>query len=172
MEALHKDTLQWAKDRALTTNGKITSQALKLGSEVSELAYNLSKHKDIKDDIGDCLVVLTILCSLQGKGSLIDIIEAAPHKSLGLPSFISLVYNLGELQDKAIKNQEFDDEVRGIVSALGEIAVSRNTNLKDAWVVAYDDIKDRKGFLNNEGTFIKDTDSNYSELYEIYKAGF
>ena len=33
-----------------------------------------------------------------------------------------------------------------------------NTNLTNCWNVAYADIKDRKGYLNENGTFIKDGD--------------
>jgi len=117
MEALHKDTLAWARDRALTTYGKITAQALKLGSEVSELANNLGRHKDVKDDIGDCLVVLTILCKLQGKASLIEIMEKGTKSPRGLASFVSLVHEMGNLQDKAIKNQDFSVEVADMVPA-------------------------------------------------------
>jgi len=68
LEQLHSATLQWSHDRGILQNGKLTTQALKLVSEVGELADNAAKDnlKDIKDDIGDCLVVLTNLANLAG----------------------------------------------------------------------------------------------------------
>lgn len=97
-------TLKWSHDRGILTNGKDTTQALKLVSEVGELCDNIAKGADCKDDIGDCLVVLTNLASLRG-------------------------YTLAE-----------------------------------CWEVAYNDIKDRKGFLNANGNFIKSTDPKYNQL--------
>ena len=104
---LEDATRQWSQDRGILTNGKLPTQALKLVSEVGELADNVGKNnlEALKDDIGDCLVVLTNLSYLAG------------------------------------------------------------TTLEECWNEAYNDIKDRVGFLNENGNFIKNTDSNYDELY-------
>lgn len=97
-------TLKWSEDRGITINGKAETQTLKLISEAGELCDNIAKGKDIKDDIGDCLVVLTNIAKLKG------------------------------------------------------------TTLQECWEVAYNDIKYRKGFLNENGTFIKSTDKHYEQL--------
>jgi len=97
-------TLEWSHNLGILTNGKLTTQGLKLVSEVGELSDNIAKSKDIRDDIGDCLVVLTNLANLAG------------------------------------------------------------TNLLECWSVAYEDIKDRKGFLNEHGNFIKSEDPAYEQL--------
>lgn len=104
LDDLELATLQWSHDRGITINGKDTTQGLKLVSEVGELCDNLAKGADVKDDIGDCLVVLTNLAKLRG------------------------------------------------------------TSLVECWNVAYEDIKDRKGFLNEHGNFIKSTDPKYNQL--------
>ena len=106
LDDLQYKTLQWSSDRGILTNGNITTQALKLGSEIGELMDNAAKDnlEAIKDDIGDCLIVLTNLANLAG------------------------------------------------------------TTLEECWEVAYNDIKDRKGFLNKNGTFIKESDADYEEL--------
>ena len=91
-------TLEWAKSRRITTNGIAQVQGLKLVSEIGELCDNLAKGRDVKDDIGDCMVVLTIIAKLKG------------------------------------------------------------TNLSECWDVAYNDIKDRRGYLNIDGCFIKEGD--------------
>lgn len=97
-------TLEWSYDRGILTNGKTTTQALKLVSEVGELCDNVGKGKNIKDDIGDCLVVLTNLASLEG------------------------------------------------------------LTLEECWEHAYNEIKDRQGFLNANGNFIKTEDPAYAQL--------
>jgi len=101
---LEVHTLAWSDDRGILRNSTPQIQGLKLVSEMGELADNLAKGRDVRDDIGDCLVVLTNIASMSG-------------------------YSLTE-----------------------------------CWQVAYDDIKDRKGFLNEQGIFIKDGDLEHDLL--------
>jgi NTP pyrophosphatase (non-canonical NTP hydrolase) len=55
---------QWSLDRQIIQNGDILAQGLKLVSEIGELADNLAKDRCIKDDIGDCMVVLNNLAHM------------------------------------------------------------------------------------------------------------
>lgn len=89
---------QWATDRKIIQNGNLQTQTLKLVSEVGELADNIAKGRDTKDDIGDSFVVLNNLVEMQG-------------------------YTWQEC-------------------------------LEQAW----NDIKDRKGHMNENGVFIKQSD--------------
>lgn len=60
---------QWAAERNIIVGSDSKTQVLKLMSEVGELADNINKKADreqIKDDIGDCLVVLTIIATQRG----------------------------------------------------------------------------------------------------------
>lgn len=90
---------QWAKDRKIIQNGNLQTQTLKLVSEVGELADNIAKGRDTKDDMGDCFVVMNNLVEMQG-------------------------YTWQEC-------------------------------LEQAW----NDIKDRKGYTNEHGVFIKEGDN-------------
>ena len=110
LNTLRDLTLQWSYDRGILTNGKVTTQGLKLVSEVGELCDNIAKGKDIRDDIGDCLVVLA------------------------------------------------------------NIAALSKLTLEECWNHAYEDIKDRKGFLNEHGNFIKSTDVAYEQLLIDFQA--
>lgn len=98
LNTLRDLTLAWSEDRGILKNGKTTTQALKLVSEVGELCDNVGKGRNIKDDIGDCLVVLTNLAFLE------------------------------------------------------------KLTLEECWEHAYEEIKDRKGHLNEHGNFIKEGD--------------
>ena len=49
---------QWHKDRNLIEGSTDKDQYLKLMQEAGELSDNICKGKDIKDDIGDMMVVL------------------------------------------------------------------------------------------------------------------
>lgn len=89
----------WSMDRNIIQNGNKLAQGLKLVSEIGELSDNLAKGRCVKDDIGDCLVVLNNLALMSG------------------------------------------------------------TNLADCADKAWNDIKDRKGHMNEHGVFIKDGDT-------------
>lgn len=104
---LEEKTIQWAKDRYIIQNGKPETQVLKLMSEMGELADNMAKGNDVTDDIGDCIVVLTLISKMCG------------------------------------------------------------LTMEECWTHAYNDIKDRKGFLTESGTFVKDTDKSLPKCTNI-----
>lgn len=97
LEELVTKVVLWADDRKLITNSNPVAQFNKLLEEVGELEENLNKGKSPIDDIGDCMVVLTI------------------------------------------------------------IAAQTGLTLRECLAYAYDEIKDRKGYMNSEGIFIKET---------------
>ena len=57
-ETLIEKIKQWHHDRLLISNSTDLAQFAKLIQEVGELSDNICKGKDIKDDIGDIIVVL------------------------------------------------------------------------------------------------------------------
>jgi len=154
MFELHALTIDWARERGILDNGKATTQALKLGSEFGELCWDLAANKDIDDDIGDCLVVCTNLANILGL-DLIQILDTAPiyHTTPRVPTAASY---LGDIQDLVIKNKDVTISMRNFVNQLEGIAKTRHTSLIKGWKAAYEDIKDRKGYLNEHGNFIKD----------------
>ena len=44
-----------------------------------------------------------------------------------------------------------------------------NKSLEECVEVAYNEIKDRKGFLTPEGNFVNSTDPRYEEILKKYK---
>ena len=153
---------QWAQDRNLINGCKPIDQAMKLFSEAGELADNIGKGRDIKDDVGDVLVVMIIISKQLGatlssfnapewaedtnkklllklQGSLVDYVELAQYKSF---------------QSGIVKR---------ILNILNGIARNHKTTLEECLSVAYDDIKYRKGIMHN-GIFIKSTDPVYDSI--------
>ena len=58
MEELIKKVAQWHHDRNLIAGASDKDQFCKLIQEAGELSDSICKEKDIKDDIGDMIVVL------------------------------------------------------------------------------------------------------------------
>ena len=95
IDKLILECTKWSEEKLIFKNGKRETQYLKLAEEMGELASSIAKGRDVRDDIGDCLVVLN------------------------------------------------------------NLAVMSGTTLEECLGIAYYQIKDRKGFLNRNGVFIK-----------------
>ena len=63
---LDKKIRQWHHDRNLIDGGTDKDQVCKLIQEVGELSDNVCKGRDVSDDIGDCIVVLTNIMERHG----------------------------------------------------------------------------------------------------------
>ncbi len=75
IELYEKRVVQWAHDRNLIEGSTSLKQWDKLLEEVYELENNLLNKKNTIDDIGDCLVVLTIIAEQQG----LTLLECIAH---------------------------------------------------------------------------------------------
>lgn len=69
---------EWATERNLIKGASPHAQMLKMTEEVGELAHGIARGNEvlIKDAIGDCVVVLTILAAQNGF-TIEECIEAA-----------------------------------------------------------------------------------------------
>jgi len=67
---------QWHRDRNLIDGSTDKDQYMKLIQEAGELSDNICKGRDIKDDIGDMIVVLINIATRNGL-SIADCLEAA-----------------------------------------------------------------------------------------------
>ena len=156
---------QWAQDRNLINGCKPIDQAMKLFSEAGELADNIGKGRDIKDDVGDVLVVLTILAKQLDK-SLSDLNFGALEWAEGKNKELVLVLSdtLPEIVGYAHNAKFFHIGLfRRAINILNGIARNHKATLEECLSVAYNDIKDRKGIMHN-GVFIKSTDPVYDSI--------
>jgi NTP pyrophosphatase (non-canonical NTP hydrolase) len=148
---------QWGHDRKITINGNHQTQWLKLVSEYGELADNLAKGKDIRDDIGDMFVVLVMICEL-GKVDIqksFDLVHVQTRVDADLMELIGAIHiDVGALRFRVSTGRAAD-----LISSLLAMAKKHNHTLYECIEMAYEDIKDRKGFLNAEGVFIKEAQS-------------
>lgn len=61
------DVIRWGEDRKIVQNGNAYTQAsVKLVEEVNELIHAIkeSNMPEIKDAVGDCMIVLTMICAI------------------------------------------------------------------------------------------------------------
>ena len=158
---------QWAEDRNIIKGTKPINQAMKLFSEFGELADNVGKCRDCRDDIGDLFVVLTIIFAQLGE-SIADVCiqeyttrsskKAVLHIAESLPNFTNCA-----------SNGYTDDSIVDILGYLQFIASEHGHTLEECVQIAYNDIKDRKGIVYN-GLFIKESDPAYQDALNNIEA--
>lgn len=66
LDRVYNDVISWAGDRNLIDGSNSRAQFIKLVEETGELAADLAKGRDVKDSVGDIMVVLTILARQEG----------------------------------------------------------------------------------------------------------
>ena len=152
MQELIAKIEQWAEDRNIISGSKPIDQAMKLFSEFGELADNVGKGRDCRDDIGDVFVVLTIMAKQIGlnfgdvKFTPVEIGESEKD------TVITLCYALSEFTSDQDK-----ETFKGCIAMIVALCIKLKLDLKECVQIAYNDIKDRKGIMQN-GVFIKEGD--------------
>lgn len=177
---IENKVLKWANERKIIDFDNYTkvhkqvlrTQTLKLAEEVGELNKSIfvksigltSGLGDIKDAIGDSLVVLTsITWALPGQ--LITRLDTIIRNDLSQfntsKSQPALVVNwgLGELAQAVIKEKtNIRKAIAKVAYGLTLVCENYNIDLVDAYATAYYEIKDRVGKTTAEGNFIKEGD--------------
>ena len=76
---MFKKIREWSEARNLPKGSDIKTQTIKLGEEFGELSRAIIKSDDeeLKDAIGDMVVVLTIICQIKGDFTIEEAIESA-----------------------------------------------------------------------------------------------
>jgi len=82
-----------------------------------------------------------------------NLIEGSTDKD----QYMKLIQECGELSDNICKGNSVADDIGDIVVVLINIAERNNITIQECLTVAYNDIKNRKGRMQN-GVFIKRAD--------------
>lgn len=162
---------QWAHDRNIIKGSRPIDQAMKLFSEFGELADNVGKGRDCRDDIGDVFVVLTIISKQLG-GSIIDFEMPYLSEISNIKDEIAwLGYGLTSEMVTDSETGEFSPDFGCEVARLELIANYFNYTLEECVQIAYNDIKDRKGIMSN-GVFIKESDPAYKDVVASIESNY
>lgn len=165
MYELVEKITEWAHARNIINGSLPIDQAMKLFSEFGELADNVGKGSDCRDDIGDVFVVLTIMAKQTNNLLSLNIAEL---ENLSLKQYvIELGLALNQFSYNCDTGGTIEDDFLVIISSLSKIASLHNYTLEECVQIAYNDIKDRKGIMHN-GVFIKESDPHYNNIVKQY----
>lgn len=167
----------WSKERGILDNGKLETQITKFFEEFGEIATGISKNKPelIMDGIGDALVVLVNILEL-GKDKLSGEMTTAEVIERGLQLQVDDVADVEErLNDTKyphhlylhateifatafIRSDAGFDQIEWALHRLARLAIYYRLNIRHCFSLAWHEIKDRKGYLNADGIFVKEAD--------------
>ena len=154
MHKLERRTIVWATQKGIIGKGNKLTQALKLMSEVGELADALDKNNkaEVQDAVGDICVVLTSLAYLSNS----ETISHTIHLTMG-NKIVDVV--LGELAEAVIKDKDLTTHISDMLAYLTRVVNIYGFTINDCWESALDIIEQRTGHINGNGDFIKATPS-------------
>lgn len=159
MKAIYDNVRQWANERGIISNGTIEGQGLKLVEEFGELAAGIARNdrEAIKDAIGDCIVVFTIIAAMQSnydfhclpcKGEIVPI-----HRLHGV-ALSNLGWVIGGQNPNVLTVTGYN--VRYVTQYFDAIASINLLTIDECLEHAWNQIKDRKGHMNAQGVFVKE----------------
>ena len=156
---------KWATERKIIPNSNFKAQYVKLIEELGELALGIRKRDEelIKDSIGDVAVVLCVIGGLENVEikHYKDVTITIDNTSINEP-FYALTIKIGELARYEMLNFNDTDLIADIIMnsfyILGILSKELDTTIEECMSVAWNEIKDRKGYLREDGIFIKEAD--------------
>ena len=167
----------WSKERGILDNGKLETQITKFFEEFGEIATGISKNKPelIMYGIGDALVVLVNILEL-GKDKLSGEMTTAEIIEHGLQLQVDDVADVEEHFDDNgyphhlylhateifatafIRSDAGFDQLNWALYRLAKLALYYRLDIRHCFSLAWHEIKDRKGYLNADGIFVKEAD--------------
>lgn len=153
MKDLQIKVLDWAKEKGILEHGTINAQILKLKEEFAELQVEIKANKleKIKDEFGDCLVVLTILnkqtLNRNKLGELFGLMIIQTSEKTNEKTFEDLI--------NECLSMPIDETIFLTLELIfSTLAKDLNIDPKECLQIAYDKISKREGKMI-DGSFIK-----------------
>lgn len=154
---LTEKILAWAADRQILAHATSTAQFLKTVEELGELASATirSDAAEIADAIGDVAVTIIIATKLAG----IDMVYSTTDSAIvcsAPEAVLRLTWDCMSLAAAARTGHPAQRLLLRLMTATLQFCAEVNgLRLVDCLQLAYDTIKDRKGYLTPDGVFVK-----------------
>lgn len=164
--------IEWAEQKGILRNGRLTKQLMKSSEECLELQTALESYangnkealEDIKDAIGDVYVTLVIATRMITPKTylMFRLIKPSVRPKLDY-NYLNYIIGLKELDkeilEEFITEEEFrtkvDLKLARYVEYLNIIAIDHGLTLIECIKLAYNTISKRKGEMI-DGSFVKD----------------
>lgn len=169
MKELVEKVEQWGVSKSLDTSNPAT-QVLKVISEFGELADGVAKQdkSEVADAAGD--VTVTVILSHYQLDIKFEFVESdnlytiadATHALADIVEIVDIIIALreDEINHFAVERYErrYKEKCQVVLNFASQVANDFGFTLEETLEIAYNVIKNRTGYTNENGTFIKDED--------------
>lgn len=171
------NTYEWGRAKGIHEHSSLLGQTLKTVEELGELAGGIaSNRKDkIRDGVGDVLVTLVMVGAQNSVSNveLIRFVERNPNTLLVEPDHTVIcgqinfaLWNIAEMMGEVVKPHlllpiavtpgEITPNIDNIIDAVHNIANAYGLTIEECMTQAWNEIKDRTGYMVVGGAFVKD----------------
>ena len=152
------NVIKWALERKIIPNSSFNAQYIKLIEELGELALGIRKKDErlIKDSIGDVAVVLINLAGIEKIDTQIELIDYNVETDNWF-NYLSYIIGMIAFSEEAVKSVKIED-IEQALFYLKKISEQLRFNFMECCELAWNEIKDRKGYLREDGIFVKEED--------------
>jgi len=160
LETTIDNVRKWGHDRKITVNGNPVTQLGKLFEEMGEVhqALRMDDGDLLEDAIGDSLVVIIMIEGLINSYQM-NLSEEMPETPEA-----DLLELGGYVASDILKHRNPTGSLTLVISKLYAIACEYDLTIESCLFAAYNEIKDRRGYLDERGNFIKESDRRQMEL--------
>ena len=147
-----KNVLHWATDRGIIANSISRAQVLKGLTEYGELVEAVlnDDRDEVVDAIGDILVCLVNAAGIAGRD-----LSPSPIHAVPLTSVDYALSATAEVLGRTVLSIDPVDYALA-VRQIQELAAALDVDFTECLESAWNAIKDRKGYLNEQGVFVKE----------------
>jgi phenylpyruvate tautomerase PptA (4-oxalocrotonate tautomerase family) len=156
LQDFKQNVKKWASDRLILQNGNTRTQTLKLIEEVGEVASEIAKAdlQALALEIGDCVTVCVIIAELENTDLRLSIFKDAERaRTVDIDHYLTCVTSNAAF---LLRDRKVDQRLHIILASLFQLATASGLDFFSCLDKTWEKIKDRKGYLNENGCFIKE----------------
>lgn len=173
MKNLSHQVIDWLEKSNLVNVADIRIETLMLVSKFGQLTTVITKGKECREEIGNCLINMIIIC-IMSKVSFADCLDHSikiKEENLNDPQYILLkIYNIiGKLSGDIANKDKINKEIWNLLAYLTILAALNNSSLLECLEISFKKIQSKK-IIRFNGNILEETHEDYPVALAMMKA--
>lgn len=172
MKNLSHQVIDWLEKSNLVNVADIHIETLMLVSKFGQLTTVITKGKGCREEIGNCLINLIIIC-IMSKVSFSDCLDHSikiKEENLNDPQYILLkIYNIiVKLSGDIANKDKINKEIWNLLAYLTILAALNNSSLLECLEISFKKIQNKK-IIRFNGNILEETHEDYPAALAMMK---
>lgn len=172
MKNISQQVVNWLEQSNLVNVADIRIEALMLVSRFGQLTNVITKKKDCRDEIGNCLINIIIIC-IMSKVSFADCLDhSIKIKTINIEDekyILMKIYSLlGKLSGDIANRDKVNKEIWNLLAYLTILATLNNSSLLSCLEVSFKELQKKK-IIRFNGVIHSEGESGYTNAVAILK---